>query len=154
MDFQMTATQIADTERYAESVNRQFSTSVKNELGKDSFLKLLVTQLQNQDPTRPMEDREFISQMAQFSSLEQMTNLNNELKHLIQSSRSSEAYGLIGKEVDSYDPVRNRRVSGVVSSVRYEQGSVRLMVNNESVDINNINTVRNPDDRSSVQDNK
>lgn len=47
-----------------------------SDLDKDAFLRLLVTQLQNQDPLNPMEDREFIAQMAQFSSLEQIRNLN------------------------------------------------------------------------------
>ncbi len=50
------------------------------DLDKDAFLRLLVTQLQNQDPLNPMEDREFIAQMAQFSSLEQMQNLNKTLE--------------------------------------------------------------------------
>ncbi|HZX20879.1 MAG TPA: flagellar hook capping FlgD N-terminal domain-containing protein [Clostridia bacterium] len=50
------------------------------DLDKDAFLRLLITQLQNQDPLNPMEDREFIAQMAQFSSLEQMQNLNKTLE--------------------------------------------------------------------------
>ncbi|SES67491.1 flagellar basal-body rod modification protein FlgD [Natronincola peptidivorans] len=50
-----------------------------NDLDKDAFLKLLTTQLSNQDPLNPMEDREFIAQMAQFSSLEQMQNMNDNL---------------------------------------------------------------------------
>lgn len=52
----------------------------KNDLDKDAFLKLLTTQLSNQDPLSPMEDREFIAQLAQFSSLEQMTAMNKTLE--------------------------------------------------------------------------
>ncbi|WDV47696.1 flagellar hook capping FlgD N-terminal domain-containing protein [Clostridiaceae bacterium M8S5] len=61
----------------------QTNSSKNSSLGavdKDAFLKLLVTQLQNQDPLNPMEDKEFIAQMAQFSSLEQMQNLNKQVK--------------------------------------------------------------------------
>ena len=60
--------------------NSDKTSSKSNNLDKDAFLKLLVTQLQNQDPLSPMEDREFIAQMAQFSSLEQMQNLNDTMK--------------------------------------------------------------------------
>lgn len=71
-------------------------------LGKDDFLKLLITQLANQDPTNPMQDREFITQMAQFSSLEQMTNMNSTMQKFIDSQQDNKliAYNqFVGKEI-------------------------------------------------------
>lgn len=62
--------------RYYDS---QPKTQKSDSLDKDAFLNLLVTQLKNQDPLNPMEDKEFIAQMAQFSSLEQMKNMNENL---------------------------------------------------------------------------
>lgn len=70
------------------------------ELGKDDFLKLLITQLSNQDPTAPMENTEFIAQMAQFSSLEQMTNMSTGFAHLANMLSGSEAVSTIGKTVE------------------------------------------------------
>lgn len=60
------------------------------DLDKDAFLKLLTTQLGNQDPLNPTEDREFIAQMAQFSSLEQMQNLNDTFKTEIKSIQETQ----------------------------------------------------------------
>jgi flagellar basal-body rod modification protein FlgD len=117
----------------------------KGTADKDMFMKLLVTQLKYQDPTKPMEDREFIAQMAQFSSLEQMTNINKELANLLKSSRSSEAFSLLGKEIDSLNPQTNRRVSGIVSAIQYNGDEQVLMVGREQVGINDISAVRNPE---------
>ncbi|WP_258921671.1 flagellar hook capping FlgD N-terminal domain-containing protein [Heyndrickxia coagulans] len=58
-------------------------------LDKNAFLKILIAQLQNQDPTNPMDDTQFVSQMAQFSSLEQMTNLKDDIDNLIKLSQQS-----------------------------------------------------------------
>ena len=88
-------------------------TGSLQQLGKDDFLQLLVTKMENQDPLNPMEDEDFIAQLAQFSSLEQMTNIakaieeSNEWNFMqTQSINNVMAAGLIGKEVEaSYDQI-------------------------------------------------
>ena len=69
------------------------------ELGKDDFLKLLMAQLTNQDPTSPMENTEFIAQMAQFSSLEQMTNMSQNFDKMAAMLNSNEAQSMLGRTV-------------------------------------------------------
>lgn len=64
---------------FGKKPNETTDNKPKNDLDKDAFLRLLTTQLANQDPLNPMEDKEFIAQLAQFSSLEQMQNLNKNL---------------------------------------------------------------------------
>ena len=71
-------------------------------LGKDDFLLLLVTQLQNQDPLNPADHTEFTAQLAQFSSLEQLNNVNDNLEELQNyqaSTNNSQAVSLLGKEI-------------------------------------------------------
>src|SRR4249919_148524 len=68
-------------------------------LGKDDFLKLLVTQLQHQDPMNPMDDKDFMGQMAQFSSLEQITNLVTATETMGFSSQVTQSVSLIGHQV-------------------------------------------------------
>ena len=65
------------------------SREAMKELDKEAFLKLLIAQLANQDPLNPMEDREFIAQMAQFSTLEQMTNMSKTLEKMVDSDKYS-----------------------------------------------------------------
>jgi flagellar basal-body rod modification protein FlgD len=60
-------------------------------LGQDAFLKLLLTQLQNQDPTKPMGDTEFIAQLAQFSALEKLTEIAASMKTLVQTIQPAES---------------------------------------------------------------
>ncbi|MCR5346971.1 MAG: flagellar hook assembly protein FlgD [Fretibacterium sp.] len=73
-------------------------SNATNDLGKDAFLKLLIAELSNQDPLNPMEDREFISQMATFSSLEQMQNMNKTMESMAEANKFS-AVSYIGKAV-------------------------------------------------------
>lgn len=112
---------------------------VKQELGKDDFLKLLVAQLTHQDPTQPLEDKEFIAQMAQFSTLEQMTNMSQGFSKLALRLQSSQAFSLLGKTV----VIKNgeQEISGVVEEVRGTEFP-QLLVNGRYFDMNQIESVR------------
>jgi flagellar basal-body rod modification protein FlgD len=107
-------------------------------LDKNSFLKLLVTQLAKQDPTNPMNDREFISQMAQFSSLEQMNNVANSMNKL----RASQANQLIGKMINGRDFVTEKPVQGIATKATYDRnGDVFLSVNGRMIKLDDVTEV-------------
>ncbi len=138
------------------------STSVKKvaegestALGKDSFLKLLVTQLQYQDPSNPMDNSEFISQMAQFSSLEQMQNVAasiDSLTSITQQSQLIQFNSFVGKtisysvETDQYDADGKIIVesgSSKVNSVKYDGQSAKFVLENgKTVSAANISEVQ------------
>lgn len=82
------------------------------ELGKDDFLKLLMTQMTHQDPTEPMDNSQFIAQMAQFSSLEQMYNVSQGFTKMAAMMSNNEAAGTLGKTVEL--DVEGQKVEGVV----------------------------------------
>jgi len=115
-------------------------TSDRNtgELGKDDFLNLLVTQLRYQDPLKPVDDKEFIGQMAQFSSLEQMQNMNNSLSQ-------SQGFALIGKHIQATIKDKStselKAVEGDVTSVKVESGKIYVMAGGEQIPIEAITNV-------------
>lgn len=106
-------------------------------LGKDAFMTLLITQMQNQDPLNPSSDTEFISQLAQFSSLEQMENLN-------QTLTNQNAFALVGKNVimniDATDGSKGQ-IAGYVQYVEIKDGKAYLAINDEKYSIDNLDTV-------------
>ena len=89
------------------------STSSAASLDYNAFLKLFVTQMQNQDPLNPMESTEYTAQLAQFSNLEQSIESNKKLDGLMSQLALSQANSLIGRTATSADGT----VSGVISSV-------------------------------------
>ncbi len=89
---------INTTQTTSTNSTSSVTTATNDALGKDAFLKLLVAELSNQDPLNPMEDREFISQMATFSSLEQMQNMNNTLTSMSDANKFN-AVQYIGKAI-------------------------------------------------------
>ena len=106
---------------------------INNELGKDDFLQLLVTQLQHQDPLAPMEDKEFIAQMAQFTSLEQMKNMNNAVQ-------ITQATSYIGKQV-SWADSQGTEQTGIVTAIRIVNSEPKVMIGEESIELKKIMSV-------------
>jgi flagellar basal-body rod modification protein FlgD len=107
-----------------------------SELGKDDFLKLLVTQMQYQDPINPMDDTQFVSQMAQFSSLEQMQNMNT-------ATLTTQATTLIGKLV-TWSLDSGGYQDGTVSAVAIVDGQPKLvMKDGTQVDMTKIVGIEN-----------
>lgn len=77
------------------------STAVQsNSMGMEDFLKVLLTQLTFQDPLKPMDNQEFMAQMAQFTALEQTQQLNEKMALLVQNQSALQSVGLIGRNVD------------------------------------------------------
>jgi len=119
-------------------------TDNKNEaqvLGKDDFLKLLITQLRHQDPMNPIEDKDFIAQLAQFSSLEQMQQLTTTMNTMMDSQQKltalAQATSMIGKvvEVFSHD---EEHLYGKVSGVQFKSGWPEIIVDGKLYDFTEV----------------
>ncbi|MCL1930977.1 MAG: flagellar hook assembly protein FlgD [Treponema sp.] len=115
--YMLDAAEQAQTDKFVNDFNKKLNPDrqPQQNLGKDDFIKLLITQLSYQDPTAPMQDKEFIAQMAQFSSLEQMTNMSADFAKLTAMLSGGEASGALGKSVELLDG--DRVVQGVVKAV-------------------------------------
>lgn len=125
-------------------------------LGKDEFLKILITQLQNQDPMQPMQDRDFIAQMAQFSSVEQLMNIQTQLGSLHQALGMSSS--MIGKEISWYgkekdtdfhvigdnDGGSTKLMTGIVESMIIREGKSYAKVGKYEVEMSTITEIREP----------
>jgi flagellar basal-body rod modification protein FlgD len=110
-------------------------------MGKNDFLKLFVAQLQHQDPMNPMQDSDFMGQMASFSTLEQVSNMASENAKIAQNLTSSTAIGLIGRTV-TYTDADDVEHTGRVESVKTTDGKPSLTVGGvENVDPSSITQV-------------
>lgn len=92
----------------------------KASLDYSSFLKLLIAQLQNQDPMQPMDSSDYVAQLATFSQVEQSIQSNDRLSELLTSSLISQAGSIVGLQIESADG----SIKGEVASARIEKGGV------------------------------
>jgi len=136
LNLQMDPQQMAKVSYAADRHNKMLKAQgLKSDkgMGEDKYLKLLVTQLKYQDPMSPLKNQEFAAQMAQFSSLNQMTKLNSSMNKMLTSSRMSENYNLLGKKVEWVDRFSKKTQSGIVQSVALADGQPYLLVDGKKV---------------------
>ena len=147
LSVMLSSTDLAAVNREVDAYNKALNagktvSSAGGELGKDEFLKILITQLSHQDPTQPMQDKEFIAQMAQFSSLEQMTNVSSEIAKVAALLEKSQAVSLLGRTVEIV--AGTQLVEGTVEEVSggdYPQ----ILVNGLFYDVSQVQRVRRAD---------
>ena len=131
----MASTSAATTSSNATAAATAKTGSTKpaqSRLGKDDFLQLLVTQLRYQDPLNPMEDKEFIAQMAQFNSLEEMQKLNKTMSSQNDFHELASASSMIGKRVAVDDG--KTKFMGRLVEVRRVDGNLKAIVQETTVE--------------------
>jgi len=107
-------------------------------VNKDEFLKLFVTQLKNQSPLDPLKGHEFIAQLAQFSSLEQLTNLNTSFADNLKFQQLTGGSEFIGKKATYVDPVVGGNAEGVIQGVTTLDDSISVVIQNKEIPLSNI----------------
>jgi flagellar basal-body rod modification protein FlgD len=104
----------------------------KNMVDYTMFLKLLVTEMRNQDPTKPMDSTEYVAQLANFSNVEQSVQTNKKLEQILQGTTISQAGSLIGHTLTSADGA----VSGLISQIRiYDDGLTAVLADGREVPV-------------------
>jgi flagellar basal-body rod modification protein FlgD len=116
------------------------ATPPATNLGNTDFMQLLVTQLQNQDPMNPVDDQQFIAQMAQLSSLQATNQLASQVGQMVSAQQQMGVLQLVGQDVQYLDPNGNS-VQGKVSGVRLTGPTPTLLIGNSEVSPGQVQTV-------------
>lgn len=138
--------------------NSTRTTGMKND--SNMFLNLMLAQLKSQDPTEPTDNTEWLSQLAQYSSLEQMTQMNSGLENcakyisalyndMAYNSEITQTLSMIGKEVtlqvpDENDSSKTTEVSGTVTEASFKDGTGKVKIDGKYYSIANITSIREP----------
>ncbi len=142
---------VEEAQKQMESSRKKKSAAPTNELGRDAFLQLLMTEMQYQDPLNPMDNTEYVAQLAQFSALEQMTNL-------YKSNAYTQGIAMIGKNVTAtvYDTDNQEYnyVDGVVEGITVKNSNVYLKVDGVDVPIEKVTSTKdlNVSDTNAIQE--
>jgi flagellar basal-body rod modification protein FlgD len=142
----MPVNSIQSSDLYSSSIGAE--ALPQSAMGKDAFMKLLVNQIKNQDPLEPTDNTAYLSQLAQFSSLEQMQALNDNIVGLalLQQNNAlmaqlTQSSALIGQSVTYVDPATGETLTGTVSSVKIQDNLAVLSIGGQDVPLANVTEV-------------
>jgi flagellar basal-body rod modification protein FlgD len=114
------------------------------ELKADDFIKMMITQLQNQDPMEPAKNEQLLTQMSQIGQLQASTDLQTSLKQLVLQNNLSSAGSMIGKLVEGLDD-RGAAMDGVVTAVAVEKGQIYLELDSgKRMGLSNVTAITSP----------
>jgi flagellar basal-body rod modification protein FlgD len=116
--------------------------SITSQLGQQQFLQLLIAQLKNQDPMDPVSQEDSIAQLAQFSTLEGIEQLNANFSSFMKLQSLSQGANLVGKNVEWLDKDGVRQ-QGVVESISVKDGDLQVKIGDKQVPIDNITAILN-----------
>jgi flagellar basal-body rod modification protein FlgD len=130
---------ISNLTNNASSSTMSSSTQSAQDL-KTQFLKMLIAQLKNQDPTKPVDNSQMVAQQAQFASLEQMQNMNTNMVSLMAMQNVTQAVGLVGRSITG-KTADGTAVSGTVSGLIFTDGTPTLKVGSNTVPLALVETI-------------
>lgn len=130
----------------AATMAQETSRTPKGQLGKDDFLAILAAQLQYQDPLSGGDNTQYIAQLAQFSSLEQMQNLNLSISEMVYFQYVQYGSQLVGKTVTLLDG--QQEVRGVVEKVNMQNGDISIVVNGTRYKLHQVDEISIADSSS------
>jgi flagellar basal-body rod modification protein FlgD len=136
----MTAIDPFASVRLGAQTNTATAKSPDDQFGTDTFLKLLVAQLQYQDPMQPQDSTQFLTQTAQFTMVEKLTSLDTQTKSALQANQLLASSSMIGHEV-KYKDANGDDQTGVVSSVKVTSDGPQLVVGSSTVPYSMIEEV-------------
>jgi flagellar basal-body rod modification protein FlgD len=110
------------------------------DLNLDTFIKLLVAELQNQDPMSPMDNAQILQQVSQIRAIESSTRLTTTLEAVLLGQNMSTASSLLGRTISGLDDASNK-VTGKVDRVSVTEGEARLHVGNSTISLKNIGEI-------------
>lgn len=117
---------------------------ITSDVATSDFLNLLTVQLRNQDPINPVEQGDFISQLAQFSQLEETESLTRSFESVLRIQEINQGFNLVGKEAEFVNAETGERETGTVEQAFADQGPIDLLINGQRVSIDLVSGVRAP----------